>query len=199
MKKRSPYDKRNFTVFFHFKNNKIYREGEFTNFNEHISAIPIGYWNDLSANLTLILVGFRVLRDSLAYREYNMRLMLAPRSAKASHKKALLKLHGMRKLSIVWQNFHRLGKRLKFVQACVGLSLTGFGSLGLDCGVGSLSSSSLSKLIGVSESWFDPFGLIGGIVDLPLLEIRHLPTVLRLALFDKAWIIYPFWVRVSVS
>ncbi|GJY05218.1 hypothetical protein Tco_0371158 [Tanacetum coccineum] len=41
-------------------------------------AITIGYWNDQSANLTLILVGLRVLRDNSAYKEYGMRLMLAP-------------------------------------------------------------------------------------------------------------------------
>nr|GEX01799.1 hypothetical protein [Tanacetum cinerariifolium] len=74
------------------------REGEFTNFNEHILAIPTRYWNDRSDNLTLILVGLRVLRDNFAYKEYDMRLMLAPRSPKALHEKALLKLHGMRKL-----------------------------------------------------------------------------------------------------
>ncbi|GKC77960.1 hypothetical protein Tco_1128734 [Tanacetum coccineum] len=62
------------------------------------SAIPTGYWNDLSANLTLILVGLRVLRDSFAYKEYGIRLMLAPRSAKALQEKVLLKLHGIRKL-----------------------------------------------------------------------------------------------------
>ncbi|GKC01303.1 hypothetical protein Tco_0987439 [Tanacetum coccineum] len=61
-------------------------------------AIPIRHWNDLSANLTLILVGLRVLRDSFAYREYGIRFMLAPRSAKALQKKVLLKLHGIRKL-----------------------------------------------------------------------------------------------------
>nr|GEZ81446.1 hypothetical protein [Tanacetum cinerariifolium] len=61
--------------------------------------IPTGYWNDLSANITLILVGLRVSRDNLAYREYGIRLMLAPRSAKALHEKVMLKLHGMRKLS----------------------------------------------------------------------------------------------------
>ncbi|GJX57794.1 hypothetical protein Tco_0287691 [Tanacetum coccineum] len=62
------------------------------------SAILTGYWKDLSANLMLILVGLRVLRDNFTYREYDIRLMLAPRSAKASHEKGLLKLHGMRKL-----------------------------------------------------------------------------------------------------
>nr|GEY60354.1 reverse transcriptase [Tanacetum cinerariifolium] len=62
------------------------------------SVIPIGYWNDMSANLTLILVGLRVSRDSFAYKEYDIRLMLAPRSAKALQEKVLLKLHGIRKL-----------------------------------------------------------------------------------------------------
>nr|GEW32496.1 reverse transcriptase domain-containing protein [Tanacetum cinerariifolium] len=51
------------------------------------SAIPIGYWNDLSTNLTFILVGLRVLRDSFTYKEYGIRLMLAPRSAKALQEK----------------------------------------------------------------------------------------------------------------
>ncbi|GJR68965.1 putative reverse transcriptase domain-containing protein [Tanacetum coccineum] len=37
-------------------------------------AIPIGYWNDRLANLTLILVGLRVSRDNLAYRKYCMRI-----------------------------------------------------------------------------------------------------------------------------
>ncbi|GJT85023.1 hypothetical protein Tco_1066740 [Tanacetum coccineum] len=62
------------------------------------SAIPKEYWNDRSANLTLILVGLGVSGDNFAYKEYDMRLMLAPRSARALHEKALLKLHGMRKL-----------------------------------------------------------------------------------------------------
>ncbi|GKD96807.1 hypothetical protein Tco_1380704, partial [Tanacetum coccineum] len=61
-------------------------------------AIPTGYWNDQLANLTLILVGLRVSRDNFAYKEYGMRLMLAPRSARSLHEKSLLKLHGMRKL-----------------------------------------------------------------------------------------------------
>ncbi|GJX91660.1 hypothetical protein Tco_0344986 [Tanacetum coccineum] len=43
-------------------------------------AIPRGYWNDQLANLMLILVGLRVLRDKFAYKEYSMRLMLAPRN-----------------------------------------------------------------------------------------------------------------------
>nr|GEW93175.1 hypothetical protein [Tanacetum cinerariifolium] len=59
-------------------------------------AIPIGYWNDLSANLTIILVGLSVLRDSFAYKEYGIRLMLAPRSAKALQEKVSLKLHRIR-------------------------------------------------------------------------------------------------------
>nr|GEV31925.1 DNA/RNA polymerases superfamily protein [Tanacetum cinerariifolium] len=44
------------------------------------------------------LRGLRVSRDNFAYKEYGMRLMLAPRSAKALQEKALLKLHGIRKL-----------------------------------------------------------------------------------------------------
>nr|GEV15522.1 hypothetical protein [Tanacetum cinerariifolium] len=62
------------------------------------SAIPIGYWNDMSANLTLILVGLRVLRDSFAYRKYGIRLMIAPTSAKAFQEKVLPKVQGIRKL-----------------------------------------------------------------------------------------------------
>ncbi|GJW05907.1 putative ribonuclease H-like domain-containing protein [Tanacetum coccineum] len=59
---------------------------EFTNFIEHIISIPTGCWElNLSANLTLILVGLRVLRDSFAYNEYGIRLMLAPRSAKSNY------------------------------------------------------------------------------------------------------------------
>ncbi|GKA04633.1 hypothetical protein Tco_0683753 [Tanacetum coccineum] len=61
-------------------------------------AILTGYWNDLSGNLTLILVGLRVSRDSLAYTEYGIRLMLAPRSTRALQENVLLKLHGIRKL-----------------------------------------------------------------------------------------------------
>ncbi|GJV81732.1 hypothetical protein Tco_1517602 [Tanacetum coccineum] len=41
---------------------------------------------------------FESSRDNFAYKEYGMRLMLAPRSAKALHEKALLKLHGIRNL-----------------------------------------------------------------------------------------------------
>ncbi|GJU39417.1 hypothetical protein Tco_1192374 [Tanacetum coccineum] len=63
------------------------------------SAILTGYWNDLSASLTVTLVGLRVSIDSFAYNEYDIRLMLAPRSAKALQEKVLLKLHGIRKLS----------------------------------------------------------------------------------------------------
>nr|GEV11402.1 hypothetical protein [Tanacetum cinerariifolium] len=63
-----------------------------------LSAILIGYWKDLSANLTLIFVGLRVPMESFAYKEYGIRFMLARRSAKALQEKALLKLHGMRKL-----------------------------------------------------------------------------------------------------
>nr|GEU60482.1 hypothetical protein [Tanacetum cinerariifolium] len=55
VKKRSSQDKGNFTVFFHFENNEIGRKAEFTNFNEHIFSYSAGYWNDRSANLTLIL------------------------------------------------------------------------------------------------------------------------------------------------
>ncbi|GJU21479.1 hypothetical protein Tco_1154821 [Tanacetum coccineum] len=42
--------------------------------------------------------GLRFLRDNLAYSEYGIRLMLAPRSAKALQEKVLLKLHGIKRL-----------------------------------------------------------------------------------------------------
>nr|GEV19392.1 hypothetical protein [Tanacetum cinerariifolium] len=42
--------------------------------------------------------GLRVSRDNFTYKEYGMRFMLSPRSARALHEKALLKLHGMGKL-----------------------------------------------------------------------------------------------------
>ncbi|GKE17278.1 hypothetical protein Tco_1424855, partial [Tanacetum coccineum] len=98
VKKRSSQDEGNFVVFFHFENNEISKKGEFTTSTSIFSAIPTGYWNDLSANLTLILVGLRVSRDSFAYKEYGIRLMLALGSAKALQEKVLLKLHGIRKL-----------------------------------------------------------------------------------------------------
>ncbi|GKE25540.1 hypothetical protein Tco_1440924, partial [Tanacetum coccineum] len=68
VKKRPSQDEGKFAVFFHFENNEISRKG------------------------------LRVLRDSFAYKEYGIRLMLAPRSAKALQEKVLLKLHGIRKL-----------------------------------------------------------------------------------------------------
>ncbi|GJV73155.1 retrovirus-related pol polyprotein from transposon TNT 1-94 [Tanacetum coccineum] len=101
------------------------------------SAIPTGYWNDLSANLTLILLGLRVLRDSFAYKEYGIWLMLAPRSAKALQEKVLLKLHGIRKLP----GSLSLGGTLFWI------------ILGIPAKTsirGSSSSSSLSKLIEIA-------------------------------------------------
>ncbi|GJW05232.1 hypothetical protein Tco_1564088 [Tanacetum coccineum] len=68
VKKWSSQDERNFATFFYFENNEISRKG------------------------------IRVSRDSLAYKEYGIRLMLAPRSAKALQEKVLLKLDGIRKL-----------------------------------------------------------------------------------------------------
>ncbi|GJZ77620.1 hypothetical protein Tco_0642292 [Tanacetum coccineum] len=68
VKKWSSQNERKFTVFFHFKDNEISRKG------------------------------LRVSRDSFAYKEYGIRLMLAPKSAKALQEKVLLKLHGIRKL-----------------------------------------------------------------------------------------------------
>nr|GEU87429.1 hypothetical protein [Tanacetum cinerariifolium] len=64
VKKGSSQDDRNFTLFFYFENNKISREG------------------------------LRVSRDTFAYKEYGIRLMLAPRSASALQEKVSLKLHG---------------------------------------------------------------------------------------------------------
>nr|GEX74718.1 hypothetical protein [Tanacetum cinerariifolium] len=68
VKKRSSQDTGNFTVFFHFKNKKIVRKG------------------------------LRVSRDNFKCKEYDIRLMLAPRPAKAFHEKSLLKLRRIRKL-----------------------------------------------------------------------------------------------------
>ncbi|GKE83382.1 hypothetical protein Tco_1557124, partial [Tanacetum coccineum] len=99
VKKRSSQDKGHFIVFFHFENNKIGKKVNLPTSMSIFSAIPTGYWNDRLTNITLILVGLRVSIDNFAYKEYGMRLMLAPRSAKAFHEKALLKLHGIRKLS----------------------------------------------------------------------------------------------------
>ncbi|GJZ86969.1 hypothetical protein Tco_0658579 [Tanacetum coccineum] len=67
VKKWSSQDERNFAIFFHFENNEIGRKG------------------------------LRVSRDSFAYKEYSIRLMLALISAKALQEK-VLKLHGIRKL-----------------------------------------------------------------------------------------------------
>nr|GFB49169.1 hypothetical protein [Tanacetum cinerariifolium] len=67
VKKGSSQEEGNFDIFFYFKNKEISRKG------------------------------LRVSRDSFAYKEYGIRLMLAPRSAKALHEK-VLKLHGIRKL-----------------------------------------------------------------------------------------------------
>ncbi|GKB71852.1 hypothetical protein Tco_0933264 [Tanacetum coccineum] len=47
------------------------------------SHIPIGYLIDLSASWILILVGFSSKMPNFRKREYGMRLMLAPKSAKA--------------------------------------------------------------------------------------------------------------------
>ncbi|GJS77458.1 hypothetical protein Tco_0727339 [Tanacetum coccineum] len=63
------------------------------------STIQKGYCKDRSTNLTLILVDLKVLKDNFAYKKYGIRLMLAPRSAKALQEKVLLKVHGIRKLS----------------------------------------------------------------------------------------------------
>nr|GFA42697.1 hypothetical protein [Tanacetum cinerariifolium] len=51
-----------------------------------------------SSNSRKILLREGVLRDNLAYNEYGIRLMLAPRSAKALQEKVLLKSQGIRKL-----------------------------------------------------------------------------------------------------
>ncbi|GKD22900.1 hypothetical protein Tco_1224603, partial [Tanacetum coccineum] len=135
------------------------------------STILTGYWNYLSANLTLILVGLRVLRDSFAYKEYGIGLMLAPRSAKALQEKVLLKLHGIRKLpgfpsfggTLFWI-IAELSSLRKAAKICLILclllmsSLRNFPYLGIPAKMstrGSSSSSSLSKLIGfrVATPW----------------------------------------------
>nr|GEY59179.1 reverse transcriptase domain-containing protein [Tanacetum cinerariifolium] len=67
VKEGSSQDEGNFAIFFHFENNKIGRKG------------------------------LRVLRDSFAYKEYDIRLMLTPRLAKALQDK-VLKLHEIKKL-----------------------------------------------------------------------------------------------------
>nr|GEU99588.1 zf-CCHC domain-containing protein/UBN2 domain-containing protein [Tanacetum cinerariifolium] len=67
VKKGSSQDERNFAILFYFKNNEISKEG------------------------------LRVSRDSFAYEEYGIRLMLEPRSAKALQEKVLLKLHRIKK------------------------------------------------------------------------------------------------------
>ncbi|GJV69687.1 hypothetical protein Tco_0584216 [Tanacetum coccineum] len=59
------------------------------------------YGTLLSSSISRIKIdgkGLRVSRDNLAYSEYGIRLMLAPRSAKALQEKVLSKLHGIRKL-----------------------------------------------------------------------------------------------------
>ncbi|GKF75975.1 hypothetical protein Tco_0225419, partial [Tanacetum coccineum] len=63
------------------------------------SAIPIGYWYVWLAKRILILVGFEVFPESEAYSEYGIRLMLAPRSAKANYSIDPAMVHGIRKLS----------------------------------------------------------------------------------------------------
>ncbi|GJU07805.1 hypothetical protein Tco_1124235 [Tanacetum coccineum] len=96
----SSQDEGNFAVFFHFEDNENQLErGNLPSSTCILSAVPQEYWDMiLSANLTLILVGLRVSRDSFAYKEYGIRLMRAPRSAKALQVKVLLKLHRIRKL-----------------------------------------------------------------------------------------------------
>nr|GEX62949.1 hypothetical protein [Tanacetum cinerariifolium] len=59
--------------------------------NNPSPSVEKGYWNDRYANVTLILVSLRVSRDNFAHTEYDIRLMLAPRSAKALQEKVLLK------------------------------------------------------------------------------------------------------------
>nr|GEW69890.1 hypothetical protein [Tanacetum cinerariifolium] len=67
MKKRSPQDERNFAIFLHFKNNEIGRKG------------------------------LRVYKDSFAYKEYGIRLMLHQGSSSSS---SLSKLTGV--LELFW-------------------------------------------------------------------------------------------------
>nr|GEV63880.1 hypothetical protein [Tanacetum cinerariifolium] len=61
VKKRSPHDERNFSIFLHFENNKIDRKG------------------------------LRVSRDSFSYKEYGISLKLSPRSKRARGKNQLMK------------------------------------------------------------------------------------------------------------
>nr|GEV18505.1 hypothetical protein [Tanacetum cinerariifolium] len=79
VKKGSSQDEENFAIFFHFRITESARNVNLPTSTSIFSAILIGYWIDRSANLMLILVGLRVLRDSFAYKEYGIRLMLAPR------------------------------------------------------------------------------------------------------------------------
>ncbi|GKE77021.1 hypothetical protein Tco_1543141, partial [Tanacetum coccineum] len=133
VKKWSSQDEGNSTVFFHFENNKISRKGEFTNFNEHISAIPTG-------------------------------LMLAPRSAKALQEKVLLKLGG----TLFWI-IAELSSLKKAAEICSILC--------------SSFSSSLSKLIGVSESLWS-YALLG-LVECYFEEIQKVDQI---AFYHRYWI-----------
>ncbi|GJR59617.1 hypothetical protein Tco_1501787 [Tanacetum coccineum] len=73
------------------------------NSNNYISSVKKGSSQD-ERNFAVFLhfennkIGREVSRDSFTYKEYGIRLMLAPRSAKALQEKVLLKLHGIRKL-----------------------------------------------------------------------------------------------------
>nr|GEU32544.1 retrovirus-related Pol polyprotein from transposon TNT 1-94 [Tanacetum cinerariifolium] len=97
-------------------------------------AIPTGYWNDLSANITLILAGLRVSGYSFAYKEYGIRLMLASRSAKALQEK-VLKLHGIRKLTGLSEGGSAVHKRENVTTIKESKDLT---SLSLDELIGNL-------------------------------------------------------------
>ncbi|GJT68175.1 hypothetical protein Tco_1019655 [Tanacetum coccineum] len=73
------------------------------NSNNCISNVKKGSSQD-EGNFTVFFhfknseIGRKISRDSFAYTEYGIRLMLAPILAKALQEKVLLKLHGMRKL-----------------------------------------------------------------------------------------------------
>nr|GEX55071.1 hypothetical protein [Tanacetum cinerariifolium] len=120
-------------------------------------AIPTRYWNDRSANLTLILVGLRVSRDNFAYKEYGMRLMLAPRLAKALHKKALLKLHGIWKLP--WNGDCGTGSRSDNTVS----SPHGFVIHGIDVLKG---NETVTEVIDVENWWIDNSRMLRRIVSL---------------------------------
>ncbi|KAJ0622734.1 hypothetical protein HanIR_Chr01g0024021 [Helianthus annuus] len=59
------------------------------------SIMPRGYLTDLSASDKDMRVGDNSPRPNLSYKEYGIRFILAPRSARALHSVSLLNKHGM--------------------------------------------------------------------------------------------------------